>query len=399
MRHSISILGGILTRCAAVVGAITVAAVAARAQTVVLTPTKDATLYENPTGLLANGQGSSLFVGRTDQNSDSIRRSCLHFDIAGSIPPGVTIDSVELTVDVTRVARSENRTSTLHRLLADWGEGASNASGEEGTGAPSAAGDASWIHTFFAAQNWTTAGGDFLAQPSASVTIRSSGFVTVGTTAALVADVQAWLDNPAANFGWIMLGDESTGQTAKRFASRESGASGPQLTVNYTVGVPDTVACRATRVNAGAGPATNVLSINGSFGDAAGIVQVAPGAPITIAMAASPSGPSPAPFAVYLDLGEPAPGSVTTLPRSLGLFCVNIPVNGGTPFKIWNNIGREARLGTPDFPSSPAPSILVAAPSGTSQMVTATLQGLLFDDGSSAQVPASVTNAVILRIQ
>ena len=33
----------------------------------------------------------------------------------------------------------------------------------------------------------------------------------------MVADVQSWLDNPATNFGWLVLGDESDILTAKRF--------------------------------------------------------------------------------------------------------------------------------------------------------------------------------------
>lgn len=37
----------------------------------------------------------------------------------------------------------------------------------------------------------------------------------------MIADVQAWLDNPAANFGWLLRGNESAASTAKRFATRE----------------------------------------------------------------------------------------------------------------------------------------------------------------------------------
>ena len=51
----------------------------------------------------------------------------------------------------------------------------------------------------------------------------------------MVADVQSWLDNPASNFGWLVLGDESTIATAKRFDTRES-ASPPVLTIQYIPG-------------------------------------------------------------------------------------------------------------------------------------------------------------------
>ena len=53
----------------------------------------------------------------------------------------------------------------------------------------------------------------------------------------MIADVQLWLDNPASNFGWLVLGDESTSATAKRFDTRESD-SPPVLTIVYTAPTP-----------------------------------------------------------------------------------------------------------------------------------------------------------------
>ena len=57
----------------------------------------------------------------------------------------------------------------------------------------------------------------------------------------MVADVQDWLDNPAANFGWLLQGDESHGQTAKRFNSGESTTGSnvpPALSITYHVPEP-----------------------------------------------------------------------------------------------------------------------------------------------------------------
>jgi len=51
----------------------------------------------------------------------------------------------------------------------------------------------------------------------------------------MIADVQSWVNNPASNFGWLVLGDESTIATAKRFDTRES-ASPPVLTIQYISG-------------------------------------------------------------------------------------------------------------------------------------------------------------------
>ena len=53
----------------------------------------------------------------------------------------------------------------------------------------------------------------------------------------MVADVHSWLNNPPINFGWLVLGDESTSGTTKRFDTRES-ASLPGLTIQYTTSTP-----------------------------------------------------------------------------------------------------------------------------------------------------------------
>ena len=38
----------------------------------------------------------------------------------------------------------------------------------------------------------------------------------------MTSDVQDWLDNPSANFGWLLLGNEGEAQTARRFDSRQN---------------------------------------------------------------------------------------------------------------------------------------------------------------------------------
>jgi hypothetical protein len=51
----------------------------------------------------------------------------------------------------------------------------------------------------------------------------------------LVADVQSWLDNPQDNFGWVLIGNESVAQTAKRFDTHENTETSfrPELSVRY----------------------------------------------------------------------------------------------------------------------------------------------------------------------
>ena len=208
----------------------------ARGDTATLTPSRDNTLYQNAAGTTSNGAGSFVFTGRTAEvEGNAIRRALIFFDIAGNLPGGSTIDSVQLTLNMSRTRLTTGRVTTLHRVQADWGEGTSNASGEEGMGTAAAPGDATWLHTFFSTDLWTTAGGDFVATPSASTSVGGLGSYSWGSTAQMVADAQSWLDDPAGNFGWILMGDENESSTAKRFDSREnfSKVDRPMLTIDF----------------------------------------------------------------------------------------------------------------------------------------------------------------------
>ena len=201
-----------------------------------LFPAKDNTLYESASGDLSNGAGMHFFAGNSGANL--IRRGLVTFAISDSIPAGSNIDSVKLTLHMSKT-NAGGTTVSLHRVEADWGEGSSLATGGgggEGGGGPSSTGDATWIHTFFNSANWSTSGGDFSATESSNQTVTGIGDYTWGSTVEMVADVQDWLDNPANNFGWIVLGDESSSGTAKRFDSRENSTEGnrPKLTVIYT---------------------------------------------------------------------------------------------------------------------------------------------------------------------
>lgn len=68
-----------------------------------------------------------------------------------------------------------------------------------------------------------------------------NGSYTWSSTTELVADVQAWVDDAAANFGWLVTGNEGASPTAKRFDSRENPteANRPVLEVVYLL-VPPT---------------------------------------------------------------------------------------------------------------------------------------------------------------
>ena len=202
----------------------------ASANIVNIMPSKDNTLYEyDPAeGDHSNGAGFHFFAG--ENGMGELRRGVLAFDVAGTIPPGSTITAVTLSMNMS-MTQAGAVTVELHKLLADWGEGTSHAPMGEGDGAPATPNDATWRHRFFDTVFWTTQGGDFSATVSASQSVGGIGQYT-WSSAQMVADVQSWLDNPASNFGWLVLGDETAIATAKRFDTRES-ASPPMLTIEF----------------------------------------------------------------------------------------------------------------------------------------------------------------------
>ena len=195
-------------------------------------PAADNTLFEDSASFRSNGAGDYLFVGNTA--SGNTRRALLRFDVAAAVPAGATITAVSLQMRMSRT-RGGNVTVALHRVVADWGEGASNAGGREGRGSSARTGDATWRHRFSDTQFWDSTGGDFEAESSGSTQVGGGGSYAWSSTEGMVADVQSWLDDPSSNFGWLLRGKETGGQTAKRFHSRENAdtTNRPQLTIDF----------------------------------------------------------------------------------------------------------------------------------------------------------------------
>lgn len=193
-------------------------AVPVSAETVRIEADRDATLIEHPEGALANGSGPYFFAGRTNQEDGSIRRALLRFDVAGALPDRAIIESVSLVLYASP-ANPAPADLRLYRVQADWGEGPSSASG--GGGRPAEPGDATWIHTFYDFALWNHRGGQFIGRSSAELEVADAGLYTWESTNHLVQDVRLWRSAPGRNFGWILLGDETTPQTSKSFASRE----------------------------------------------------------------------------------------------------------------------------------------------------------------------------------
>ena len=211
---------------------------------VTLLAVQDCTIYEDSLGASANGAGNWFHTGVTALGGPSgeppeIRRALVAFGVAGGVPAGATIDSVFLVLRVERQPPGDgNRLHKLHKATTLWGEGASAPlSPGEGGGTIPETGDATWLHTFFDTLMWNAPGGDFVPGASDSIMINGVNFYTFGSTPEMVADVQNWLDNSSTDFGWIILGDEGTHTTGRRFGSRsniQDPSFRPRLIIFYT---------------------------------------------------------------------------------------------------------------------------------------------------------------------
>jgi hypothetical protein len=129
---------------------------------------------------------------------------------------------------------------SLHKYVSEWGEGNSDAVGDEGAGTAAAPGDATWLHTFHNSELWAAPGGDFVADASATSTVGGIGPYQWSSTT-MAADLQSCLADGAGSCGWLVMGDESQNATAKRFGTRENGteANRPALTVEFIMPLPD----------------------------------------------------------------------------------------------------------------------------------------------------------------
>ena len=212
--------------------------------TITLSATQDNTIYVEATNN-SNGAGQNFTAGVTDRTAN-IRRGLLRFDLA-SVPAGATITNVSLRMVVDR-SFTPSHNILLQKMLQAWGEGASEALDiASGMGVAAAANDATWACSFANGSGgcttaWTTAGGVFSATLSASTAVIGPGVYT-WSGAQAVNDVQAWVNDPSTNFGWVIRTNEASAASAKRFVSRTSVTEldRPALTITYNSTLPVTM--------------------------------------------------------------------------------------------------------------------------------------------------------------
>jgi hypothetical protein len=210
------------------------------ADTAILSPNADSTINDrNPD----YNMGGHLTIDAGASGMADKKRALLMFNIAGQIPPQATVSSVTLTVKMVRAPNGGGVDSifSLHRLRQFWGEG-NKATADDNTtdfGEQATTNEVTWNARLYSAPLWSAPGTsspvDYFSAASATNFIAGVGTYTFNSNSNLIADVQAWVNNPDTNFGWILTSLlENTSTTIRRFGSRES-TNGPLLTVQYSL--------------------------------------------------------------------------------------------------------------------------------------------------------------------
>ncbi|HUL01807.1 MAG TPA: hypothetical protein VLV16_01105 [Gemmatimonadales bacterium] len=227
-------------RCALPSGIILVAlasfAVSVHAATVSIPCARHNTLYQE-SGALSNGSGPTILAGRYLQwqtlNAYELRRALVYFPVSSAVPAGAIITGVDLQLYCSRPAAGPGTPTSLYRVGSNWGSASSDAGDPGDLGASAQTGDATWVNNFYPYSTWP---GDYVLHFSTGIPATPLGPVHIGMggmPGLMGQDVQAWLDNPAANFGWVLLGDESTmTETVNVFTAH------PVLVVSYVMPTP-----------------------------------------------------------------------------------------------------------------------------------------------------------------
>lgn len=156
-------------------------------------------------------------------------------------------------------------------------------------------------------------------------------------------------------------------------------------------------------------PQTDILLVNASAGGLDRRVIVNDGASIFGTLALPPAGGN-GKFVLHANLAVPSSMTEVELPLSIGTFCFEIFLGrGATPAAVYNNIGKESRVGASMyFDGSPiadpdvAPTLFLNLMDGDSTNLPAgtvfTMQAVIRDPASPSPKGASVSNAIVVEV-
>lgn len=171
--------------------------------------------------------GLTLVAGTQGPSAGSARNRALFKFNSSTIPAQSLITAVTFNLTVTRIPNQPvDSNFELHRLFQNWDES-----------------QATWLKPTTAGSAWNAPGGaagsDFSSIVSSAQLLSGARAYSFGSTPELVADVQSWVNNPGANFGWMLVSDlEDADFTARRLGSRTDLSTTPSIVVEFTT-VPE----------------------------------------------------------------------------------------------------------------------------------------------------------------
>lgn len=199
-------------------------------------------LAENPD---ANFDGDSHGLGAGMNSHGSPMRAMFKFDLS-AIPANATITAVSVTVDEIKESSLASTDYELHRILQSW-----------------TAAEATWNNRTTGA-TWSSPGlgpdTDYISTTSDTITaaVGALGPHTFNTTDNLVADVQAWVNDPSKNNGWFFKATTESGQNGRRWGSTTtaqfSAGDAASLTITYTASTPPPQPPTLTSASVATGP-------------------------------------------------------------------------------------------------------------------------------------------------
>lgn len=181
------------------------------------------------------GGSPTLVSGSTAQlkRSRALIRFAPDFSL---LPTNAVIAGISLQLTVVSLPGGGGAGSNfkLHRLLRPWAEGTKTGN----NGGPAASGETTWNAASFPAGLWSSpgaaAGIDYAAVPSTVASVSGLGKYEWSSTDQMIADFKGWREEPAKNFGWILISDaENISQSARRFGDRTDNDNAPLLVIEY----------------------------------------------------------------------------------------------------------------------------------------------------------------------
>jgi len=286
---------------AAGVGLLAVGAVSARASVVDIPAVQDATLLGGSDASTNNSLADpGIFVGTDGQGNP--KRGLIEFNVASVLPANAMITGVTLELTVGQVAGSGGGVSGggtgpesmgLYDETQPWGQptnfAGANSFGGHGHGAAPNSGDATWNYAFYGSTAWNVPGGNWTLTSTDladAQVLGTDNYVASWSSAAMVADVQNWLANPAANYGWLIKNSDETDSTDFRAFWSWQGAANindpsvaPELVVTYTAATAN-LAWYGIANTDGDGKTWDI-GINTNWNNGTGLVAYSDGAAVT----------------------------------------------------------------------------------------------------------------------